>query len=69
VIRSFFLYTFEDVIILFIFGHNLSLKMHNLGLELNHSKTILTIVEEEKKGLLKQIKNEQQGYEECKQRM
>jgi hypothetical protein len=43
--------------------------MHNLGLELNHSKTILTIVEEEKKGLLKQIKNEQQGYEECKQRM
>jgi hypothetical protein len=26
-------------------------------------------VEEEKQGLLKQIKNEQQGYEEYKQRM
>ncbi len=39
------------------------LKMGNLGLEVKSFKTILTIMEEEKQGLLKQIK-EQKGYEE-----
>jgi hypothetical protein len=41
-----------------------SLKMDNLGLEVKSFKTTLTIVEEEKQGLLKQIKKEPQGYEE-----
>ncbi len=34
---------------------NVSMKMGNLGLEVKSLKTRLTIVEEEKQGLLKQI--------------
>ncbi len=41
-----------------------SMKMNNLGLKVLSLKTILTTMEGEKQGLLKQMKHEQEEYEE-----
>ncbi len=46
-----------------------SLKMGNLGLKAMSLKIRLTIVEREKKGLFKQMQNEQEGYDKYKKQM